>query len=305
MADKDFEIKVRTTADTSGIKETEAGLDRITRRQAEAAAKWAASPLNPANRPVTAGGGIAALGGAAPAPAAAARVSEAGLFGGLAAGLTAGAVTAAFTAVISGVQKLNEELDKQADMAIKTMERVRELQEAFRESTEWAEKFGRIRRLPLTDEIKSLEYELIRLKTEQSLVNQSTEDGVRSAIKYQQQIDSVTAALEGAKKKEKDLKDEQAKRHAAERERAFVEEPKFLTRAFVSATPQARAILEQEAAARKAQAEGDSRSADLFRKSEEAFKRGATPEQRAEAEQLAPHLTEILNELKKQTLQWQ
>lgn len=307
MADKDFEIKVRTTADTSGIKETEAGLDRIARKETAeaarraresdaAAAKWRASPLNPANAPVT-GGGIGALGGAGAAAAPGAGVGGAGLFGGLAAGAVAGAVTAAISAIISGVQKLNEELDKQADTAIKTMERVRELQEAFRESVEWAEKLRGIRKLPLTEEIQALQFQLIRLRTEQSLVNQSTEDGVKAAAKYQQQIDAVTNSLEQATEKQKKLK-----------EQAFVEEPAFVTRAFKAADPQVKALLEARIAAQRAQERGEYFAPVYTREAEEAilrFRRVATPEQRAEIEQLAPHLADILNELKKQTAQWQ
>ncbi len=57
MADQDFNIKVVTTADTSGLRQTSAEMDAIARRQAEAEAKWARSPINPKNQTGTSGKG--------------------------------------------------------------------------------------------------------------------------------------------------------------------------------------------------------------------------------------------------------
>jgi hypothetical protein len=296
MADKDFEIKVKTTADTSGIKETEAGLDRINRKQAEAAAKWRASPLNPANRPAIPGGGIAALGGPAPAPVAPAATAgvDAGLLG-LAGGFAAGAVTAGITAIISQFKKLNAEMDQYAEKTALAAERTRELALAIIESGEEAAKFARIRDLPLTAQIQALKYELIRVRTEFDLANQAMD--TKAMAKYQQQINSLTGSLEAATEKQKKLK-----------EQAFIEEPQFVTRAFKAADPQVKALLDARIAAERARERGEYLAPVQVREAEDAilrFRRAATPEQRAELEQLGPHLLDILNELKKQTSQWQ
>src|SRR6476619_678849 len=82
MADQDFNIKVVTTADTTGLRQTSAEMDAVKRKAedfasvtakqvADAEAKWAKSALNPANAggggaaPPVAGGGAGLAGTAA------------------------------------------------------------------------------------------------------------------------------------------------------------------------------------------------------------------------------------------------
>ncbi len=76
----------------------------------------------------------------------------------------------------------------------------------------------------------------------------------------------------------------EAANRAAEKElsqrRSFEED------ALKSASPQAKAILRNEEAARKARAAGDERTSDLFQKTADRLKQSATPDQQSEASQL-------------------
>ncbi len=69
----------------------------------------------------------------------------------------------------------------------------------------------------------------------------------------------------------------------------------FETKALESSSPQAQAILRNEEAARRARASGDERGADLFQKTADQLFRSATPNQRAEVEQLRK--SEVVKEL--------
>lgn len=93
MADKDFEIQVRTTADTTGIKQTEAELDKL-QKQAQGGAG---------------GGGIGGVGGAA------------------AAGVAIGGLLAkALTEYTAQLEKDTAEIEKQADKVVKLAVKWRE-----------------------------------------------------------------------------------------------------------------------------------------------------------------------------------
>jgi hypothetical protein len=88
-----------------------------------------------------------------------------------------------------------------------------------------------------------------------------------------------------------------AREKAAEKKER--EEQSFAEGAFKTAAPQVQRALEQEIAARRAEAGGDQRSADLFRKSEEAFKRGMTGDQQSEFDQLSKVLDRLVMALER------
>lgn len=265
MAEQDFRIKIVTTADTSGIRQTSSAIDDLKRKAATPAAVPVATPQ---------------IGQLTSQLVGAATAFGTGLVGALA------VVGPALAAIYQGFNKLNADMDKWAEGVLRTAEKVHEMQQAFADSTEWAEKLRIIGMAPLGEQITKLHSELTRLKTEQGLVNQSTEDGVKEAVKYQHQIDQVAGRLRALNTEQERQRAQAEKDRTKAQEKASDAEKSFLEGAYSSADEQTKRIIINEQAAKQARAAGDDRSADLFQKSADAFRRGATPEQNDAATQI-------------------
>ncbi len=145
----------------------------------------------------------------------------------------------------------------------------------------------------LADAIAEIGSEMAKAKNEQDALTGAmlrTKGGIdrynelaQTIANLTRQTDLLTAA--DAKRQ----RQAEASAKAAEKEAS--EKRKFQESALETSSPQAKAILAQEEAAKRARAQGDEISAAQFEKSAEAFKRGATPEQLAEAEQLSKAAT--------------
>ncbi len=268
MADQDFNIKVVTTADTTGIRQTEAELTKLQRQQATFA--------ETARRQQA-----AAIAAAKPAPA----VSETVGVTGTAVGL--GTIVTLLTASLSKWRDFNAEQDKWVDGMIKSQEKSRELGLAVADMLDAMKSAERIETEPLQDSFDRLTQKVKVLKQEMQLAFAAGayDDVKRLAAALgvvESQVDRVTAAIERQAATEK--------KAAADRDKAtekrLSEEREFTGKALESSSAQTKAILENEDRARKASAAGDDKSADQFQRTADQLKKSATQGQLDEYEQL-------------------
>lgn len=281
MADQDFNIKVVTTADTSGLKATSAELDQIKKKaeaasaanakqSEEAAEKWARSPLNPANSggaPV-AGGGVAGTGGTA----------------GTAVGV--GTIVALLTGAINKWKEFIEEENK-------IIERMEAAREAMRLE---ALEIAKIKDLDFSKElidsahsageleanIGRVSHQIAVLHGEQDALDPLTQSKEWNALRAA--IQSYGGQLDTARSKLRQLNQETLS--------GLKDKAEELKNAIGSASPQVRAELMNEQAARKAREEGRGKDADMFQKSADDFKRSMTEVQKAELEAIRAIKTE-------------
>ncbi len=242
MADQDFNIKVVTTADTTGIRQTSVELDKLKQQQATFA--------ETARRQQAA---------AAAAPA----VQSTGGFTGTAVGL--GTIVTLLTAALSKWKQFNDEQDKWVEGMIKSQEKSRELGLSVADMLDAMKETERIDTEPLQGSFDRLKSKVIELKTEMNIAFGlgEYEDVKRIAAALgvtESQLHRVTAAL----KQQNDEADKSGPKQLAAQEKAYG-----------AASPQAKAILENEKAARAARAAGDERSADQFQKSADQYRASA------------------------------
>ncbi len=279
MADQDFKVNVITAADLTGIRQVDAGLDKILKRQAEAEAKWAVSPINPKNQ---GGGGIAALGGKPPTPP---TGSDNTGITGTAVGL--GTIVTLLTASLSKWREFNAEQDKWVDGMIKSQEKSRELGLSVADMLDAMKSAERIETEPLQVSFDRLKQKVTEFKTEMQLAFGAGEyeDVKRIAAALgvvESQVNRVTAAMS----REAAEADKAAKARDKATEKRLSEEREFTGKALESSSAQAKAILANEENARKARASGDEKSADQFQRTADQLKKSATQGQLDEYEQL-------------------
>ncbi len=270
MADQDFNIKVVTTADTSGIRQTSVELDKLKQQQAtfaetarrQAAAAAAAKPIAPISGP-------------------AAEVGVTGTAVGL------GTIVTLLTASLSKWREFNAEQDKWVDGMIKSQEKSRELGLAVADMLDAMKSAERIETEPLEVSFDRLKQKVTELKTEMQLAFAAGEfeDVKRYASVLgvvESQLHRVTSALDQKAKASQKAAEEAAKDAQASAREA----ESFLGGAVRTSSGQVKAALQQEEAARRARATGDERSADQFAKTSEQLQRSMTPGQRDEFSQL-------------------
>jgi hypothetical protein len=294
MADQDFNIRVITTADTSGLRATSAEMDAVARKadaaaaaaakqMADAEAKWARSPLNPRN--------------AAPAGGPGAGPSDTAGLTGSAAGL--GTIITLVTVAINKWKEFNAEQDRWVDGMIKAEEKARALGESILDMQDKARNAARVGTEPLEQSFIRLQQEIIRLKTEQSLLN-LPEQG-EEWKKLQQDI-NITASQLKAVTNELEKQSTEAKKAAqAELEKRVpglkAEEP------IKQAEAQTQRILMNEQAAARARAEGREKDAEMFEKSADAYKASATPQQLADLQRIHELQDKLKPPAKPQTIE--
>jgi len=274
MADQDFNIKVVTTADTTGLRQTSAEMDAVKRKAdsfaaaqkqklAEAEAKWAASPLNPKNASASSSGGDVS--------------ATVGLTGSA---VGVGTIITLLTSAISKWREFNAEQDRWIDGMIKAQEHVRALGESILDMQDKARDAARVGTEPLYQSFIRLQQVIIRLKTEQSLLNLPTQGEEWKKLAgniaiAEAQLKGVTSELNQQKKIATETAQKNAEAAAS-----------LMKGALQTAQPQVQAAIKNEEAARRAREAGQERDADLFQKSAEAFKNRFTPAERDEYEGL-------------------
>ncbi len=245
MADQDFNIKVVTTADTTGIRQTSSELDKLKQQQAtfaETARRQAAAAAAKPTEPLGGGG-----------------------FTGTAVGL--GTIVTLLTAALSKWKQFNDEQDKWVEGMIKSQEKSRELGLSVADMLDAMKSAERIDTEPLQVSFDRLKDKVIELKTEMQIAFGlgEYEDVKRIAAALgvvESQLNRVTAAQ---------------KQQAAEADKSGPKQLAEQEKAYGAATSQAKAILENEKRARDAKAAGDEKSADQFQKSADLFRKSASP----------------------------
>ncbi len=231
MADQDFNIKVVTTADTSGLRQTREEIERV--RQAAEKARQDA--------------GAKALFARESATAPIAPTQEAGLTG-TAIGL--GTIVTLLTASLSKWREFNAEQDKWVDGMIKSQEKSRELGLSVADMLDAMKSAERIDTEPLQVSFDRLKQKVTVLKTEMQLAfaGGQYEDVKRYAAALgvvESQLYRVTSALE---------RQAAAKSKAAAQDRA--DKQQFESSALSTSSDRTQEILKNEELARRARAAG-------------------------------------------------
>ncbi len=272
MADQDFNIKVVTTADTTGIRQTEAELKKLQQQQATFA--------ETSRRQQAAAAAAAAAAKSAPA------VSQTVGVTGTAVGL--GTIVTLLTASLSKWKEFNAEQDKWVEGMIKSQEKSRELGLAVADMLDAMKSAERIETEPLQDSFDRLKQKVGVLKTEMDLAFGAGQyDDVKRIAAalgvLESQLNRVTSAI----KREGEEAERTAAKKAKAAEKEATESASFAQGALGGASPQVQLTLEKEEAARRAEAAGRGTQADMFRRSAEALQRGMTQGQREEYEGLS------------------
>ncbi len=252
MADttQDFNINIRTLADLTGIKLTQQGLDALqtAAKQGNIASIEALKQLSAAQKEAQAAAAASSAGGAG--------------FTGAAIGV--GTIVTLLTHAITAVKRFEEEQDKIIQKMEEAREKTYELGLSVADTLEEMKSAARIVTEPLEASFGRLTHDVAVLKSE---LQTAFETGAyEDAKKYvaqlrvvESQLDRVTAAIQ---------------RQAAAAAAAAQQQQE---KAYGEASPQAKAILANEKAAREARAAGDEKSADQFQKSADQFRQSASP----------------------------
>lgn len=247
MADQDFNIKVVTTADTTGIQQTSIGLDKLKQQQAtfaETARRQAAAAA--AAKPAAPDGG-----------------SAAGFTG---TSIAIGTIFLALNKAWHEWQKFQDELDKAAEAMLKSQEKMRALGQSIIETQDQAISLERIGVEPLAQSFARLQHEIAVTKAEQKLLDLPSQGEewkkLNKEIAFNQSLlDKVTDSIE---------------RQAAAEEKARQKQVESQEKAYGAASPQAKLILENEKRAREAEARGDQIGAGQYQKTADQLRASAT-----------------------------
>jgi DNA polymerase III delta prime subunit len=274
MADQDFNITIRTIADTTGIKLTQQGLQAI-----QAAAKQ---------------GNIEAINALKQLSDAQKQVQGSATTGFTGGAVGVGTIVTLLGFAIRQVKAFEDEQDK----IIQKMEEARikayELGLTVADALEEMNLQEAIKTEPLEASFDRLTHKAQVLKTELKLAFEAGEyeDAKKliAALRVTEaQVDRVTSAIE--------RKAAASKRAGEEAERAADKEARsqesFLKGAVTSTGPQVQAALRNEEAARRAAAAGDEVSAEQFRRSSEQIQRGMTGSQSEEFKQLKDEMARM------------
>lgn len=268
MADQDFKINIRATADIGAIKLTEQQLTALQKAASEGN-KQAISALNQ----LSAAQKAASSGGA-------------GIAAGFLGGAAIGAVSALVGIAANEWRKLNAELDKQIENAIKNAEVRRKEIDSILEITDAEIDERRLGLLPLKDQYNELGKEITRLRTERDLLNlpQQADEFKKLTAEINRtarEIDKVTNALQ--RQGEQEERNKKQREKDAEKERKEAES--FAKGALETSSPQVQAALANEARARRAGI--GTRESDQLMETAQSFVRGMTQSEREEYQGLS------------------
>lgn len=267
MADQDFNIKVITTADTTGLKQTRAEMEAL-RQQAEKIKQDAGAAALFARVPP---------GGTPPVPPGAGAGT--GLTG---TALGIGTIITLLTASISKVKQWNDEQDRMVESMLKAQAQMAALGEEILDMQDKARNAARVATEPLEQSFIRLQQEIIRVKTEMSglLDAGEFEDWKKLNAELgvsQHQLDGVTSALQ---------RQDAAAKKAAQTELEKRVPGLGAKPEIQEADAQTQRILQNEQAAATARAEGRDKDAEMFEKSAEQYKSSATPKQLADLQRI-------------------
>ncbi len=245
MADQDFNIKVVTTADTTGLKQTAAEMEAVKEKSTS----------------VTSGFGSTAVG--------------------------IGTITTLLFGAINRWKAFNDELDLAVEKMDKAQEKMRELGDSIIDMQDKAISAARIGVEPLYQSFIRLQQEIIRLKTEQNLLDLPRQGDEWKKLAHdltivESQLKGVTSELNKQKKASEDAT-ASAEKLAEANERAA---SSFLKGAVETAQPQVQAVLKNEEAARQAREAGAEKDAELYQKTADQLKSSMSQAQREEYEGL-------------------
>ncbi len=212
MPDQDFNIKVVTTADTTGIRQTEAELTKLQRQQAMFA--------ETARRQQAA---AAAAAKSAPSVSGTAGVTDTTGLTGTAIGI--GTIITLLTSAVNKWRSFNDEQDKWVDGMIKSQEKSRELGLAVADMLDAMKSAARIDTEPLPNSFDRLTQKVKVLKTEMKLAFGA---GDYEAVKryaaalavVESQLNRVTAAIEKAASAKREFESSAFEAQAKEQEKA-------------------------------------------------------------------------------------
>ncbi len=242
MADttQDFNINIRTLADLTGIKLTQQGLDALqsAAKQGNIASIDALKQLSAAQKEAQAEAAASSAGG--------------GGFTGTAIGV--GTIVTLLTHAVTAVKRFEDEQDKIIQKMEEAREKTYELGLSVADTLEEMKSSARIATEPLEASFGRLTHDVAVLKSE---LQTAFETGAyEDAKKYiaqlrvvESQLDRVTSAIQ---------------RQAAEAAKAAQEQQE---KAYGAASPQAKAILENEKRARETGDQAFQKTADQLRKS--------------------------------------
>jgi hypothetical protein len=288
MAEQDFNINIRTLADLTGIKLTQQQLEALQKAAAEGNQKaiQALKQLTDAQNQAQGNLGLA----------------------GSAIGL--GTITSLLTGAISKWKEFNAEQDKWVEGMINAAEKARELGDSIVDMQDKARSAARLGVEPLYQSFIRLQQEIIRLKTEQGLLNLPTQG--EEWKKLAKDIAIVEGQLKGVTR-ELQEQSKEADKAAAKKQK---DAESFLKNAITSSSEQTQAVLANEDAARRARERGDAQSAAMHQQAAEERKASLTAEQRAEYEALSKPVRlgrtagpgesqEIIDEMARQQINFQ
>ncbi len=251
MADttQDFNINIRTLADLTGIKLTQQGLDALqtAAKQGNIASIEALKQLSAAQKEAQAAAAASSAGGAG--------------FTGAAIGV--GTIVTLLTHAITAVKRFEEEQDKIIQKMEEAREKTYELGLSVADTLDELKDAERLISDPLAVSFDRLTNKVKVLKSELQIAFETGayEDAKRYVAQLrlvESQLDRITAATQ---------RQAQAAAQAAQQQQE---------KAYGGASPQAKAILANEKAAREARAAGDEKSADQFQKSADQFRASAS-----------------------------
>jgi hypothetical protein len=202
MADSTLKINVTTTADTSGfnsvttatkqLTDEQRVLQSVAQRTGETFEQVQARFTQTATTANQATNQIKEVGTAAQAAASGATILGAAL---------GAAIPTSMTALVIGVANAFREFERSEAAAFNEMEHgiavVQQFQQSILAAQDAMRETALIKGLPLTEGIQRAQADVTKLKTEQSLVNLVTEEGVKEYEKYSQRIAAAQALADG------------------------------------------------------------------------------------------------------------
>ncbi len=318
MADQDFNIKVVTTADTSGIQQTKAGLTQIQQMQAQAKQAAASSGTGPTTEAERAayqlGQGLRVVAGGALITAGYQLVTQlrsaATEIEKISASLDKeGAQIVANAQKMSELSKFaqdNADTIKIGEGALKSVEsaHARLIEESERELTVWqkiadvwAAGFKDKGPIAQAQELAKAQaeqnYEMARQNAIQAIASARINEAKLATESYEETVKRLNdrmreqEALAATHWLQQDVNSylsasRNAENYRKELEQLKAEHDKLTSKTekyIETADPQVQAILKNEAAMFQARAQGRDRDADLYEKSAQQFRASATPKQ--------------------------
>lgn len=338
MADQDFNIKVVTTADTTGLRQTSIGMAEL-QKQVQAqnvAAQQMGYQLGQALR-IVAGGAIIAGGYKFVTQLHEAATQIDKISDGLAKQGGQIVENAKKFAEMSKFAEDNADIIKIGEGALKGVEsaHARLLEEASKELTIWQkiadiwaagfkDKGPIAQAKELAEAQAAQNYEMARTSAIQAIASAKILEARRASQTYEQTLQELNDRLREQQTladthwAQKDIESYLTAARAAETYKKAIadlnaEHDKAVTeteKKIKGADPQVQRILQNEAAARTASAAGRGNDADAFTRSVEALRRGATPQQleqvqKAESDpNLLAAIQKLIQETQKQTDLW-